>query len=160
MYTGLMSRGRAKEQITGIFFRGWSVSRFDQLAKDFSQKRLTQMVRPLALKRIREHQSLGHRIVVVTASPDRLIRQWTSLMRIELIATELEINEDMLSGRFHTPNCASEEKVRRIMSYLELEAYETIYAYGNSASDRPMMTLAHHSEYQPFRKPDGYTTLT
>ncbi|MDQ1268592.1 MAG: phosphatidylglycerophosphatase, partial [Campylobacterota bacterium] len=56
-----------------------------------------------------------------------------------------EFKDGLFSGRFSTINCHGKEKARRIKEHLNIDEYETIYAYGDSSGDNEMLALAHKS---------------
>jgi phosphoserine phosphatase len=58
---------------------------------------------------------------------------------------------DMITGKIVGKNCHGEEKVRRIMEQYVISDYSSIHAYGDTSGDRPMLALAHHSFFRPFR---------
>ena len=99
------------------------------------------MMRPRGLERVRWHQECGHRVVVVTASFRYWIEPWCAARGIELIATKLQEQQGVLTGRFDGINCNGAEKVRRVRAAYDLGVYSRIWAYGNSRGDRPMLTL-------------------
>ena len=96
---------------------------------------------------LKEHQSKGHRVCIVTASIGDWIRPWARRHGIsDVIATEAEYNpfSGCLTGRFSTPNCHGAEKTARIRAvFPEVDECET-WAYGDSAADSHMLELATH----------------
>ncbi len=147
---GLMARERAKEKVCQSFFGGMKVNCFSELAQNFCENRLEQMVRPAAMSRLAWHQKLGHRVILVSASLTDYLRFWCSRHNIELISTRLEQSNGTLTGRFATPNCWGPEKVRRIRELLATEDYEMIYAYGDSRGDKEMLGIAHEKGFRIF----------
>jgi hypothetical protein len=53
--------------------------------------------------------------------------------------------------RLIAANCYGQEKVTRICAELDLSEYNSIYAYGDSSGDKPMLALADKAFYKPFR---------
>ena len=70
---------------------------------------------------------------------------------ITLIATELEFEDGVFTGRFRGNNCYGKEKAKRVKALYNLKVFKTIYAYGDSAGDRELLKLADESFYKPFR---------
>ena len=69
-----------------------------------------------------------------------------------MVATEPEIRNGRLTGRFATPNCKGAEKVRRILGlFPDRESYR-LTAFGDSRGDREMLAMADEAHYKPFRK--------
>lgn len=112
------------------------------------------MERPAAIKRIDQHRAAGDKIVVVSATPRFILEQWCRDRRLDLIATEVELDKKgRLTGRIDGKNCRGPEKVCRIRAAYDLNDFDEIYAYGDTVSDLPMLELAeeHLRFYRPFR---------
>ena len=142
---------RLKEDFLRYFFAGWQPGRLEQLATAFTRERLPAILRPAALECIGQHRRAGDRIVLVSATPAVILRPWCREQGMDLVATELEISDARLTGRISGKNCWGEEKVRRIRSRYVIADYGAVYAYGDSQGDIPMLHLADHPFYRPFR---------
>jgi len=138
----------AKERMISLFFKGWPAGKFQALADHYSRTRLDTIVREQARKRINWHQSQGHKVVVVSASMESWLQLWCKSNQLELIATQLEITNGQLTGRFTSRNCYGAEKVNRIQSRYDLSTFRHIYAYGDSRGDKPMLSLADKAFYR------------
>ena len=99
-----------------------------------------------------EHQLAGTVIVVVSASPENYIATWCREHQLDCIATRLEIAHGKITGNIDGMNCHGQEKVERIKRRYELSRFREIFAYGDSSGDKPMLQLANHAYYKPFRK--------
>ena len=141
---------RAKQIMLAFFFGGDTLVSFNKKCDQFVQDELPKMLNPSALKKIDHHKNNNDRIVVVTASPGNWIKAWCEGLQIELISTELEVNNGKVTGRFSTYNCYGQEKVNRIRKHLEVAHYTPIYAYGDSPGDRAMLSLADFPFYRQF----------
>jgi phosphatidylglycerophosphatase C len=94
------------------------------------------------IARLRAHQSAGHETVVVTASPTLYVDALARRLGIDaVVATELEVVDGCVSGRFVGRNCRAEEKLRRLEAWLGGRDVE-LHAYGNSPDDDPMLDRA------------------
>jgi len=143
---------RAKEAIFGIFFGGWSRARFEAYCQWFAASVLPRMERPAAVKALAAHLERGDEVWLVSASPEPYLRAWAEPKGIRVMATAVAYDANgRLTGRFASANCRGNEKVRRIQARLDLSRYSDITAYGDSLEDRPMLALAHHAYYRPFR---------
>ncbi len=142
-----MSSQRFTESLMKYFFRGQTLDHVEHLGAAFAETRLPRLVRPRALNRIRWHLENQHRVVIVSASFDVWLAPWCRKNGLELVASRFEIRDGKLTGRFDGRECSGPEKVRRIRSFLNLEDYAKVYAYGDSPSDKPMLALAHESFY-------------
>lgn len=141
---------RTKEIVLSFFFANQTQSSFQQMCDRFISSALPFMLREEALKKIRHHAKNGDRVIVVSASAYNWVEGWCQSMNIELIATRLDSQNGILTGKLESLNCNGEEKVKRIKEHLTLTNFSPIYAYGNSSGDKPMLALADHPFYKKF----------
>ena len=147
---GLVPANVAKQKVFARFFGGWASERFGALAERYSSSEIGKIVRPEALKRIAWHQEQGHRVVVVSASISTWLHHWCRAQEVDLVSTEVEIQNNILTGRFRTPNCRGSEKVNRLKEHFDFSTIDYVYAYGNSRGDREMLELADEKYYRYF----------
>lgn len=147
----IISSKRAKEIVLSFFFKGVPIIEFQELCDRFGEEYLPRLIRPKAWDAIRELKRKDVRIVIVSASPENWIVKWAALQGLEVIATKLEVNNGIITGRISGENCKGQEKIARIKDYLNLSAFEKIAAYGDSSADKPMLGLATQKFYRPFR---------
>jgi len=141
----------AKERLIAYYFKGCKSKDFELISQKYSQTKLNDIIRPLALEKILWHQSKGHKVVIVSASIRHWLAPWCEKYDIDLISTELEISNHILTGKFSTKNCYGLEKVKRIEAQYKLKDFASIYAYGDSAGDKDLLDLSDYSHYKPFR---------
>lgn len=147
---GWADNGAAKQQVIAHFFGGISSQAMADIGQRYARRRLPDILSSQATEKLRWHQAQGHDVVVVTASIEDWLSGWTDQIGVGLIATKLQQGET-ITGAFATKNCYGPEKVRRIKRQLDLSAYDTIYAYGDTEGDRPMLELADHAFYRSFK---------
>lgn len=148
---GLLSNHRAKEIMLTRFIGGMEEQDLKLTCEGFTETVLPRIIRPAALARIREHQQQQAEVVVVSAAPAYWVQAWCASHGIRLIATRLEVKDGKLTGKIQGRNCHGEEKVARIREAYDLSRYSEIHAYGDTEGDKPMLALAHHAHYKPFR---------
>lgn len=148
----ILSRKKAKEQIFSHFFKGMKETEFQAFCKDFSTNRIGWMLREKAMARIRKHWLKGHRIVIVSASPENWVKEWATAHGLEYIATQLEVVDERLTGKIIGENCQGIEKVHRVKAYLQLEDFKQIHTYGDSRGDWPFLHLGTYKNFKPFRE--------
>jgi phosphatidylglycerophosphatase C len=148
---GIITNQRAKEKVLAHFFKNTTLADFNLMAERFTQEVLPGLIRPGALAEIASLQQKGAEIVIVSASPGNWIKPWATQMSVSLIATNLVAEEGKITGIINGKNCYGEEKVNRIKQLYDLTGYDTIYAYGDSSGDQPMLALAGKPFYKPFR---------
>ena len=147
----LISGTLLKEEILSYFFSGMPQNIFQEQCDLFVERKLPDLIRPGALSEMDRLRKEGFEIVVVSASAENWIRNFTEKLSLELIATKLEVKNGVMTGKIAGKNCKGEQKVICIRRRWDLAAYEIIYVYGDSSSDKPMMALATQSFYRPFR---------
>lgn len=151
MKLGLLSNQAAKQKIWQWFFGGMKVEDFKNYCEQFAAEKLPSLIRPKALTEIAKLKQAGAEIVVVSASAEDWLRPWTDNLQLGLMGTRLEVVNGKVTGRINGTNCHGEEKVRRIREVYDLSQYKEIYCYGDTSGDKPMLALADHAFYQPFR---------
>ena len=151
MKLGLLSNTKAKEKVLSYYFGNTSLKDFQLKCEEFISQKLASLIRPQALDTIVKHKEQGTQVVVVSASPDNWIEGWCTKNGLDLISTTLETKEDILTGKLSGKNCYGAEKVNRIREKYELKNFTSIYCYGDTKGDKPMLELATFAYYKPFR---------
>jgi HAD superfamily hydrolase (TIGR01490 family) len=141
----------AKQQILRHFFGGESVTFFQEQCNNFVATKLPGLIRPKALVEIEKLKAAGFTIVVVSASAENWIRQWTAANGLGLMGTRLAVQGDKITGSLDGKNCYGDEKACRIREQFNLDDYREIYSYGDSGGDKAMLALAGKRFYKPFR---------
>lgn len=146
--TGLLSGSTIRQQVVYVGLKGLSVSRLAALGNRHAAEFLPSVIRANAMERITWHLESGDRVVVVSASLDFYLKPWCDKMGVELICSGLDSHGDTLTGRYYQKDCTGDEKVRRVKSLLNLEAYEKIYAYGDTKEDNALLAIADERYFQ------------
>mgnify|MGYP006133242389 CR=1 FL=1 len=147
----IITNNEIKRRLITYFFKGIDIKYFTEKAKEFSLNMIDPLIRKKALDRISWHKSNGDELVIVSASINLWLLPWCEKNKISLIATELEIINNKITGNLISKNCFGPEKVKRILKSYDLSNYDCIYAYGNSRGDYEMLELATEKFYKPFR---------
>jgi phosphatidylglycerophosphatase C len=148
---GIISNQRAKEIVLRYFYKKMTPSQFQSMADEFARTELPKMVRPKALEEIKKLKAGGAEVVIVSASAENWIREWCRTWELQLVATQLEVKNDCITGRINGRNCHGEEKVVRIKAKYNLSDYREIYCYGDTSGDKPMLALGTKRFFRPFR---------
>ena len=133
----LYDNGKTKERVFSYFFRGWTEERFTQTCGAFAASR-RHLLRQQTVNILRQAQQDGARVLIVTASIDRWVQPF--FPDVEVLGTQVEVNNGLLTGRFQTPNCYGAEKVRRVKECIKEASHIT--AYGDSRGDRELLAWA------------------
>ena len=118
--------------------------------------------------RLAWHRAAGHCCVMVSASPDIYLERAAEFLGFDgLICTQMEVEltgrelkepgvqvAGQLTGRMKTLNCHGKQKVIRLQAWLT-ERYDaaalagmTLYAYGDTSGDKPMLRMAQKAWYR------------
>lgn len=148
---GFLPNWRAKERVLTYFFAGEAERIFRQRGDAYAHQRLPGIIKEAARQRINQLREEGADIYVVSASAEVWLQAWCDTLGLRLIATRLEVQHGRLTGKIRGHNCYGPEKVRRIREVVNLDRYDQIYGYGDSAGDREMLQLATFPHYRFFR---------
>lgn len=143
--TGMTDSSAAKEKLFGRLFRGMHIDEFRQFGERFADY-IDKNKRPETADALREFIRKGIPVIILTASVPAWIEPWAHRIGVSsVIGTEVETDgEGFLTGRFRSPNCRGEEKVRRLAeAFPDLDSYE-IWAYGDSSGDDALLALSDH----------------
>ena len=142
----IRSRSEAKRWLLSFFLKGESLERISGCARQLVPRLLAD-VTPQARRVITEAASAGCEVAIVTASPSLWVAPVADALAISVvIGTELLFDKGRYTGRFATPNCVGEEKVRRVMARYGITPENRdrfhITAYGDSAADAPLLRFS------------------
>ena len=147
-YLGRISNAQLKEIVLAHFFGGQPASSFNRMGEAFARVAIPSILRDEAPAVIERHQNNGSRVVIVTASCSNWIKPWSDQIGVELIATELEVVNGLITGKIRGKNCRGPEKVSRIHSHVDVKQYDRIVAYGDSKGDHQMLEMADESYFK------------
>lgn len=146
---GLLSNTKAKQKVVAYFLKGIPEGELAQKCQDFIPM-LESIIKQSVLQRMQWHLDRGDRVTIVITTFSCCLKPLTQRLGVDCLATGLEVEEGVLTGKFATPNCYGEEKVRRICEKYNLEQYQEIYAYGDSKGDKEMLEMATQRFYRYF----------
>ena len=109
---------------------GWDLFHHLLLAKSF----------PAGIARVRAHQALGHRTILITGALDFVVEPFRPLFD-EIVCAELGVEDGVLTGRLEQLPPIGEARALVLADYAESEGLklEESMAYADSASDLPML---------------------
>lgn len=117
-------------------------------AQHYVDEYIPKVLRQEMIEKIRWHQSEGDRVVLVSASLDVYLRLWCQQQGIELLCSELKVAKGRYCGNYVNGDCSEHNKVNAIKNLLELSDYSTVFAYGDTDEDLPMLAIADVKYYQ------------
>jgi len=109
---------------------GWDLFHHLLLAKSF----------PAGIARVRAHQALGHRTILITGALDFVVEPFRPLFD-EIVCAELGVEDGNFTGRLEQLPPIGEARALVLADYAESEGLklEESMAYADSASDLPML---------------------
>ena len=147
---------KAKQLIFTHFFGGMSTRTFNLLCQDFAKER-SNLLRPDMIALVGRAVEDKKKVFIVSASIDNWVRPFfdiRNLKGVQVLGTQIEVEDGKLTGRFKSNNCYGKEKVHRIAEVLksfERSEYE-IEAFGDSRGDKEMLAFADKGHFKPFRE--------
>lgn len=148
MKLGFYPNWKAKQRVFSYFFGGMSLDVFDALCQQFAADN-HHLLRPEGIQAVQQAQADGAEVLIVSASIDNWVQPF--FPSVKVVGTQIEVANGRLTGRFLTPNCYGEEKVRRILAlYPDRHEYH-LTAYGDSRGDKQLLAFADEAHYKPFR---------
>lgn len=137
---GLIPSSKAKETVFRRLFAGMSEDRFNELGRRFAA-RIRSFERTEIVDILTGCVGRGIPVYIISASVPQWIRPWAESLGVTAVeGTEVEIVDGRLTGRFSSPNCRGEEKVRRLDALVPQPAH--IIAYGDSSGDDALLARA------------------
>jgi HAD superfamily hydrolase (TIGR01490 family) len=145
---GLVSGTRIRHAVVSFALRGVSSDALQCAGERYAAEVLPGMLRAEAMQRLAGHQAQGDRVVLVSGGLDAYLAPWCRQHGIELLCSTLESRTGRLTGRYVGAQCVGEEKARRVRAHLDLAAYPSCHAYGDTPEDEAMLALARHVVYR------------
>ncbi len=142
-------RDLIKDVVVGGVFRGRPVVDVEAEGRSFASYVQTRLLRPDVMDRLRWHQRMGHRTVMVSASLRPYLEPLASALGMDrAICTDVERDPSdpaRYGDRLDGGNCRAEQKALRLRAWLAAEgiADAEIWAYGDSRGDRELLAMAH-----------------
>jgi len=142
-----LSTAEKSKRAALAFVRGHSQAKLSHISQAFYQEVLRPRLRGQALAQLESHRKDGVEILLITASPSFYLEPLKSDLGIQsVIGTRMDFDRNgNATGLICGENCKGLQKPLRLAEYLAATgdrlAYEKSYAYGDSASDMPMLAL-------------------
>lgn len=149
----LYSNQKAKEKIFAHYFKSMPIEQFDDLCHRFFGQKGQSLIYAEAKAQIAKHKEQGDEVVIISASLENWVCHFADALKTDkLLATQVEVQDGKLTGRFLTANCYGKEKVNRLLSvYPERDKYYLI-VYGDSRGDKELLQFADEQHYKSFKQ--------
>lgn len=145
---GLFPAAKIRPLLAKFAFWNRSEQQVFELGEKFASDYLPSVLRSTAMDRVNWHKTRGDKVVVVSASLNSYLHFWCKKHNVELICSELESKNSVLTGNYVLGDCGGDNKVVFIKNDIDLYSFDTIYAYGDTEEDLPMLGLAEIKYYQ------------
>jgi HAD superfamily hydrolase (TIGR01490 family) len=152
---GALVSGRVADDAKELLFRrllaGLPADTLERQSLEFAHRHLRRRLRPDVSARLDWHRKQGHRVVVVSASPECYVAPAAELLGADAaLGTRLAVGGgNLLTGGYEGKNCRGTEKYARLTAWLRAEGLTTngseqpvLWAYGNSRGDRRLLEAA------------------
>jgi phosphatidylglycerophosphatase C len=146
----LITNETAKEKFLTVMIKGLSRNLLETKAREFALIKLDKYINPNIYTRLEYHVEHKHPIIIVSANLAIYLRYWVKKHYLSgVIATEIEFNNNIATGKLKTRNCYGVEKVDRIKAHLNNyhKSYVYSYGYGNSKGDYEMLEYVNEPYY-------------
>jgi HAD superfamily hydrolase (TIGR01490 family) len=129
--------------------RGWTVGEGQALFEQMTQDKIMPNLRPEILARLREHQSEGHLVALVSGT----FAPWLEIVarRLEVryaIGTPLQVRDGHYTGRIEKPLCQGPGKPIRVQAYLSERDlavdWTASFGYADSGTDLQLLERLGH----------------
>ena len=149
---GLASRDTVKIHVIRRFFKNVPTEKIDESAKRFAEDVISGLIRPEAMKALKQRQKQPYTLYICSASISPYLKHWGKAHGItNIMATELESHNGVCTGEISGWNIWGPGKLRRISAEFMGQNVHIKEAYGDSRGDLEMLNAAQVSYWRPFR---------
>lgn len=161
----IINNESAKQKFLTIMLRGYTKSFLEHKGELFALNVLDKYIKPEIYSRLEYHLEHHHNVVLVSANLAVYLRYWAKHHNLHgTIATELDSNYGMITGKLSTRNCYGTQKTVRIEQYLKQtnQTFAYSYGYGNSRGDYELLNYVNEGYWidgttmTPWSEQDGY----
>lgn len=140
----LLSDQAAKERVLVSFLRGRPKLETAQDAAWFARTWVPPRLREDVVNKLRDHQRAGHRVVLLSASPDVYVPAIARELGIaEVVCTRVAGDDTTWNGALVGGNCKGAGKLDRLREYLGCDRWEAeSFAYGDRPHDLTVLRWA------------------
>lgn len=139
----LVSARTSKERLLKCFLAGEPLAKIRSHLMSHTLPWLKNHLNPATISLLRIHQMLGHRVIVVSASPSIYVPDLALSLGVnEVVCTRVSIQDEVCQGDIISDNCKGDVKVAMLKDYLQDELPTETWSYGDSLSDLPIINWA------------------
>jgi HAD superfamily hydrolase (TIGR01490 family) len=133
-------------QYLSTLVAGWEVETLNGIVKETLSQQITPTVHAEAVELIEKHKSLGHTVVIVSASGSEIVKPVADLLGADYtIATELEVFNGKYTGQIGF-YAYGDNKASAIKEFADERGCDLAnsFAYSDSITDLPMLEVVGH----------------
>ncbi|GIE51613.1 phosphotransferase [Amorphoplanes nipponensis] len=132
-------RARLLQQLLGARV----TAEVDVVARRHAEDLFAHRLRADCLRRWQWHRHHGHRLVIVSSSPEVYVGHLGTLLGADtVIATRMASVNGRLTGRISGGDRRGAERARRVLAHTIERPAGLLWAYGNLPADRDLLDLA------------------
>ncbi|CAG0995790.1 putative phosphatase [Myxococcaceae bacterium] len=128
-------------------FRGQSERALTREANRWCREMVVETVYPEAERLVREHQSAGHVVAIVSGATKFVVRPLAERLGVKhYLYTRLEVEGGRFTGRVIEPVCFEEGKIYWLQQFIEEQGIDLAksWFYTDSITDLPLLNLVGH----------------
>jgi phosphatidylglycerophosphatase C len=136
----------------------------------FFKKYLNILKLDQSLKILQKNVAIGNKVYIVSSNFDIFLTPLTDRWKLNgIIATELEVIDNIVTGNLKSLPCDGLEKLRRVLQKIDIDSVKRADAYGDSKGDYDLLNFVEngywvrrhkmwrHCHFAEFRKDNGNT---
>jgi len=138
---------RSRAEFQRSFYRqydGLDYEVMKKLGREALNAVTLRRIYPEGMRRIREHQRAGHRVLLLTGALDVVVEPLAELLGVEVDSAHVLVKEGRMTGDLQSPPPAGEARATLLEEYAAKNGIVLAesFAYADSLSDLPMLELA------------------
>ncbi|MGH7903683.1 MAG: HAD-IB family hydrolase [Candidatus Dormibacteraceae bacterium] len=137
---------RSRAEFQRSFYRSYDGLPLDEmrrLGREAMNAVTLRRLFPEGVRRIREHQRAGHRVLLLTGAMDVVVEPLAEMLEVELDCPHLIVKDGYLTGDLESPPPAGEARSALLQDFAARSGVDLAesFAYADSISDLPMMEI-------------------
>ena len=160
-----------KQIFAKILFFKMSSNLLLYYSDQFFKKYLNILKLDESLKILQKNVAMGNKVYIVSSNFDIFLTPLTDRWKVNgIIATELEVIDNIVTGNLKGLPCDGVEKLRRVLEKIDIDSVKRADAYGDSKGDYDLLNFVKngywirchkrwcHYHFTEFRKDNSNTT--
>lgn len=170
IYSGLMFKlkiyDEKKTKETFLkFIKGLTVKEIDDLANDFYNNVIVDILYLNAIDMIKKCKDEGYTVVLISASPEFYISKFKNIEEVDItFGTKFMFNNNRFICKMDGENCKGQQKVTVLKDYFKLYGIQVDWKkskmFSDSLSDKPLLDLVGEPYIINYKKKSDYTKLS